>query len=51
MVCGLFANHIRLGLEGFMGMVGKDVWPWRVLAKLKEKTCLLSGVYIVTTML
>ena len=42
-------HTIRFG--GFMGMVGKDVWPWRVLAKLKEKTCLLSGVYIVTTML
>ena len=51
MVCGLFANHIRLGLEVFMGMVGTNVWPGSVLAKLKEKTCLISGVYTVTAMM
>ena len=42
-------HTIRFGFLS-MGMVGKDAWPWSLLAKLKEKYCLNSGVYIVTTM-
>ena len=42
-------HTIRFGIV--YGMVGKDAWPWSLLAKLKEKNCLISGVYIVTTMM
>ena len=45
------ATHTRLSLEMFMGMIGTDVCAWSVLAKLKEMTGLISGVYIVTTMM
>ena len=42
-------HTIRFGIV--YGDGWKNVWPWSVLAKLKEKTCLISGVYIVTTMM
>ncbi len=50
-VCGLFATHTRLSLELFMGMIGNDACAWSVLANLKEMTGLISGVYMVTTMM
>ena len=50
MACDLFTNHLLLGLELFLGMVGKDVWPWSLVANLKDKNCVESAVYIVTAM-